>query len=212
MRTPKVLSVTDGELVTERIETGQPSTESWRALGDQLAAVQSVPQSCFGFIADNYCGDTPQPNPLTDDGYTFFANHRLGYQTKLAVDAGVLEPDAAARLEELATRLDSLIPEQAPALLHGDLWRGNVLFTVQGDPVLIDPACYWGWPEAEIAMCALFGGFPTDFFDSWDAAAQPEPGWRERLPLYQLYHLLNHLNLFGPSYLPQVMAVLRRYR
>ena len=149
--------------------------------------------------------------PYLPGGGSIFAEYRLRYQVKLAVDAGLLEPDAITRLEQLATRLDSLIPEQAPALLHGDLWHGNVLFNGRGDPVLIDPACHWGWPEAEIAMCALFGGFPPDFYDSWEAAAIPESGWRERLPLYQLYHLLNHLNLFGPGYRPQVMAVLHRY-
>lgn len=211
VRTPTVLAVSNTELVTERIEPGQPTRESWIALGSQLAAMHLLPQPCFGFTADNYCGATPQPNHRTADGYAFFAEFRLRYQAKLAVDAGLLDPDATTRLEQLATRLDSLIPEQAPALLHGDLWHGNALFNVRGDPVLIDPACHWGWREAEIAMCALFGGFPSDFYNSWEAAAGPEPGWRERLPLYQLYHLLNHLNLFGPGYRPQVMAVLQRY-
>jgi fructosamine-3-kinase len=211
VQTPTVLRVSDIELVTERVETGQPAPESWRTLGSQLAALQSLPQPCFGFTADNYCGETVQPNPRTDDGYAFFADHRLRYQTRLAVDAGLLDRETAARVEQLATRLETLIPEQPPALLHGDLWQGNVLFDSQGVPVVIDPACYWGWPEAEIAMCALFGGFPVDFYHSWEAAARPEPHWQERLPLYQLYHLLNHLNLFGPGYRPQIMAILHRF-
>jgi fructosamine-3-kinase len=114
-------------------------------------------------------------------------------------------------LEGLCGRLEALVPKQGPALLHGDLWNGNVLFDTLGQPVLIDPACYWGWPEAEIAMCALFGGFPQSFYTSWESAARPETGWRERLPIYQLYHLLNHLNLFGGAYHTQVMATLRRF-
>ena len=123
----------------------------------------------------------------------------------------MLSASELAGLERLCDRLQSLVPAQGPALLHGDLWSGNVLFDDSGAPVLIDPACYRGWPEAEIAMCALFGGFPEAFYQSWEAAAGPEPGWRERLPIYQLYHLLNHLNLFGMGYHSQVVAVIRRF-
>ena len=211
VHTPGVVSLGAGELVTEYIEAGADSDEGWAELGRQLAALQSIEQPCFGFASDNYCGDTPQPNPRLDDGYEFFASYRLAYQGRLAADAGLLESDDLNRLDRLCQQLPSLVPHQPPVLLHGDLWRGNVLFDAAGRAVLIDPACYWGWAEADIAMTTLFGGFGFQFYESWVEAAQPEPGWRERLPLYNLYHLLNHLNLFGRSYLGGVREVLARF-
>ncbi len=211
VRTPAVVAVSDRELLTERIQPGSPSSQSWQLLGQQLGALHSLTERCFGFTADNFCGATPQPNPQLADGYQFFAQHRLGYQGRLARDAGLLEGEHVQALERLGGRLPELVPEQGPALLHGDLWSGNLLFDSGGQPVVIDPACYWGWPEADIAMCALFGGFPELFYTSWADAASPAPGWRERLPLYQLYHVLNHLNLFGMSYHGQAIAILRRF-
>ncbi len=211
VRVPEVLRVSETELLTERIQAGSGGTEGWQRLGEQLAALQAVEQPCFGFVADNFCGDTPQPNPHSADGHAFFAEHRLGFQGNLAFNAGLLNAAEMAELDSVCKRLESLVPAQSPALLHGDLWNGNVLFDADGQPVLIDPACYWGWPEAEIAMCALFGGFAPAFYESWAEHARPEPGWRERLPIYQLYHLLNHLNLFGMSYHRQVAQLLRRF-
>ena len=116
------------------------------------------------------------------------------------------------RLESILARLPELIPAQDPALLHGDLWRGNVLFNGAGTAHLIDPACYWGWPEAELGMTTLFGAFSPVFYQAYTETRPLQQGWRERLPLYNLYHLLNHLNLFGVSYHEQVLSVLARYR
>ena len=206
-----MFAASGSELVTERIESGRASPASWERLGRQLAELHALEQPCFGFTSDNFCGDTPQPNPRTGDGHAFFAECRLGYQGRLAFDRGLLDEGEMGQLERLCSSLETLVPEQGPALLHGDLWNGNVLFDQAGDPVVIDPACYWGWPEAEIGMCALFGGFPENFYASWESCAGPQPGWRERLPVYQLYHLLNHLNLFGGGYRSQVLSVLDRY-
>jgi fructosamine-3-kinase len=211
VRIPEVLAVSDSEIITARVEQGPAASRGWSALGQELAALHSVAQDCFGFSDDNYCGDTPQPNPRSDDGHAFFAEFRLAYQGRLARDAGLLGAGDLTALDTLCQRLVQLIPTTPPALLHGDLWSGNVIFDRAGHAVLIDPACYWGWPEADIAMTTLFGGFPESFYKSWELAAQPQPGWRERLPLYNLYHLLNHLNLFGRSYYPGVSEVLRRY-
>ncbi|MDJ0877870.1 MAG: fructosamine kinase family protein [Halieaceae bacterium] len=211
VRTPSVINVSDRELLTERIECGQATSEGWRQLGAEMGALHAIPQPCFGFSTDNFCGATPQPNPQLDDGYAFFAEHRLGYQGRLALDAGLLDTEHLEGLARLGRRLPELVPEQGPALLHGDLWNGNVLFDSAGRPVVIDPACYWGWPEADIAMCALFGGFPETFFQAWEESWGPEPGWRDRLPLYQLYHMLNHLNLFGGGYRAQALAILSRF-
>ncbi len=211
LRTPVVLAVSDRELLTERIVTGAPGPDSWHMLGQQLGALHTIVQPCFGFSADNFCGETQQPNPQTDDGHAFFAEYRLGHQGRLARDAGLLDLQHIAALETLGKRLPELIPEQGPALLHGDLWNGNVLFTSEAEPVVIDPACYWGWPEADVAMCALFGGFPEPFYQAWEATCSPQAGWRERLPIYSLYHVLNHLNLFGGSYRQQALAVIKRF-
>ncbi len=211
VRTPAVIAVCDRELLTERVHPGQASSAGWQALGEELGALHCIPQPSFGFTADNFCGDTPQPNPQVDNGYAFFARHRLGYQGRLAREAGLLDDKLLGSLERLGERLPELIPEQAPALIHGDLWNGNVLFDHESLPVVIDPACYWGWPEAEIAMCDLFGGFPDVFYQAWAESYGAEPGWRERLPIYSLYHLLNHLNLFGSSYHGQVRTVLKRF-
>lgn len=215
VRVPELFAVDDLALLTERIECGPATPAGWERLGRQLATLHGIPQVCFGFVEDNFCGDTPQPNPRMTDGHAFFAEHRLIYQGRMAYDAGLLEPRDLQALEQLCGRLPALVPGQGPALLHGDLWNGNVLFDPGGDPggdpVLIDPACYWGWPEAEIAMCELFGGFTETFYRSWEDALGPEAGWRERLPIYQLYHLLNHLNLFGGGYHGSVKRVLQRF-
>ncbi|MEE4191937.1 MAG: fructosamine kinase family protein [Halieaceae bacterium] len=211
VRTPAVVAVDDRELLTERIPPGSPTPQGWGTLGRQLGKLHTLTENCFGFTTDNFCGDTPQPNPRLNDGYEFFARHRLGYQGRLARDAGLLEPAQVQALEQLCGRLRELVPEQGPALLHGDLWNGNVLFDESGRPVVIDPACYWGWPEADVAMCALFGGFPEHFYQAWEETWQPAPGWRERLPIYSLYHVLNHLNLFGSGYRAQALAVIGRY-
>ena len=180
-------------------------------LGRQLAALHAHRGERFGFEADNYLGSTPQPNPWTEDGYAFFAEHRLLYQARLASRRGLLEPADLAKTERLAARLPELVPAQPAALIHGDLWSGNAISGPQGEPALIDPAAHYGWAEAELGMTALFGGFSEAFYRAYDETAGLQPGWRERLPLYNLYHLLNHVNLFGTGYLGQVLGILDRF-
>ncbi|MEP5766581.1 MAG: fructosamine kinase family protein [Halieaceae bacterium] len=209
--TPAILSLSPQELLTRWVGDGAASPAGWQSLGRQLAALhaQALPQ--FGFTSDNYCGATPQPNPVCTDGWEFFASRRLQHQLQLARDRNLLSSSDAGRLESLCGHLRQWIPEQQAALLHGDLWRGNVVFHSDGMGYVIDPAAYWGWPEADLAMTQLFGGFPAEFYQAYLEQRPLESGWQERLPLYNLYHLLNHLNLFGASYLAQVQAVLRRY-
>jgi fructosamine-3-kinase len=206
--TPELVGVSDSELLTGLIEPGADTHRGWSELGRQLALMHRVEQPCFGFTADNYCGASPQINPRYSDGFSFFAECRLLFQGRLARDAALLDRADIRQLETLAGRLEELVPEQAPSLLHGDLWRGNVLFDPGGNAHLIDPACYWGWPEAELGMTTLFGSFDPAFYEAYADHMPLQPGWRERLPLYNLYHLLNHLNLFGSGYYSQVKAVL----
>jgi fructosamine-3-kinase len=176
-----------------------------------LAALHDHTSDKFGFEHDNYCGRTPQPNTWTSDGYQFFKEHRLVYQARLAQHSGLLSTSDLQRVEALSNRLVELVPAQPASLIHGDLWTGNAETGPEGEPALIDPAAHYGWAEAELAMTTLFGSFPPDFYRAYEQTHPLEPGWRSRLPLYNLYHLLNHVNLFGRSYLPQVQRILDRF-
>ena len=210
VRVPEVIAVTDQMLLLEWL-SGTPAGDYWSDLGEQLAQLHHHTAETFGFDADNYCGLTPQPNPRLGDGVHFFAAARLGHQTRLARDAGLLDSADRRQLERVADRLGDWIPPQPPSLIHGDLWRGNVHCGPSGEPVLVDPATHYGWAEAELAMTTLFGGFPQAFYDAYMAASGCRNDWATRADLYNLYHLLNHLNLFGGGYLSGVRAVLDRY-
>lgn len=219
----RAIRVADGPLVPQPLLVGRdfllledlrPAPRRpgyWEALGQQLAVLHQHTSPEFGFDHDNFLGSTPQPNPRTGDGYRFFAEHRLGYQARLAGQSGLLGEADVRRIDSIAERLPELVPEQTASLIHGDLWSGNATAGPTGQPALIDPAAHYGWPEAELGMTALFGGFSAAFYDAYAAAHPLEPGWRDRLPLYNLYHLLNHLNLFGRGYLGQVQQVIRRF-
>ncbi len=211
LRVPKVLHYSCEIIILELIAIAPPNADFWRTLGTGIAALHAKPVRCFGFETDNYCGSTPQLNPATDCGYAFFAEHRLRYQARLAYDSGKLQTSDLQALEALLPRLPELIPSQPASLIHGDLWSGNVMSDENGDPVLIDPAAYWGWAEADIALTLLFGGFAAAFYEAYSDTRSLEPGWRERVPLYNLYHLLNHLNLFGAAYYHDVKEIIYRF-
>ncbi|MBI4772265.1 MAG: fructosamine kinase family protein [Chloroflexi bacterium] len=158
-------------------------------------------------------GSTPQPNQWEADGCPFFAEQRLMFQGRRAHEHGRLSRDSLRRLERLAARLASreLVPEQPASLIHGDLWGGNVITGPDGHAALIDPAAHYGWAEAELAMTTLFGRFPDSFYRAYESVRPLAPSYRSRFEVYNLYHLLNHLNLFGRSYLSSVEAVLAKY-
>jgi fructosamine-3-kinase len=142
----------------------------------------------------------------------FFRTNRLGYQIRLAGKNGYLAGKNLAAAEQLLNKLDHLLDEPAhPALLHGDLWGGNVLADEQGNPWLIDPAVYRGHHEADLAMTELFGSFPETFYNAYQEAYPVDRGYAERRPIYNLCHLLNHLNMFGSGYLSSVMNIILRY-
>jgi fructosamine-3-kinase len=210
-RVPRPLLVGEDFLLLEDLAPAPPQPSYAESLGRQLAALHAHVSGRFGFAADNYLGSTPQPNPWTADGHAFFAEQRLLYQARLARARGLLDSSGLARAERLARRLPELVPAQPAALIHGDLWAGNAITGPQGEPALIDPAAHYGWPEAELGMTALFGGFSEDFYRAYEESTRLQPGWRERLPIYNLYHLLNHLNIFGAGYLGQVQSILRRF-
>lgn len=210
VRVPAVVAVDEAFLVLEWLE-GSQAGSYWTTFGEQLAAMHSHTNNRFGFDRDNFCGLTPQPNPWMEDGFRFFAQARLLHQGRLARDSGRLERADINRLETLAARLDRWIPEQPASLIHGDLWGGNAHTGPNGEPVLIDPATHYGWPEADLAMTTMFGRFHRDFYEAYLANGAVERDWEERIPLYNLYHELNHLNLFGGPYGQAVRRTLERF-
>jgi len=169
------------------------------ALGRMLAQAHRKPGPRFGWQRDNYIGATPQANGWSDNWAQFWRDRRMQPQLELARKRGFSLPDISTEL------LKGHRPQ--PSLLHGDLWSGNVSF-MPGGPVVFDPAIYYGDREADLAMTELFGGFPPEFYSSYQEAYPLDAGYEKRKHLYNLYHLLNHLNLFGRSYLGQVEETL----
>ena len=220
IRVPEVLAHGGGEgsrgaeyLLLEHIETSAPGPGFFERFGRAFARFHSRGRGeRFGFAADNVLGATPQPNPWSDDWVSFFRDHRLGHQLRLARRRGLSDAELDGAGDRLLERLEELLgdPEEEPCLLHGDLWGGNYLVDTDGAPVLIDPAVYYGRREADLAMTRLFGGFGPDFYRAYDEEWPLAPGSEVRLAVYELYHLLNHLNLFGRSYRGRVMTTLRR--
>jgi fructosamine-3-kinase len=186
-------------LVLEWLDLGNSKESSWRRMGENLAAMHRVTQAKgFGWHQGNTIGATPQPNPWTASWLEFFREHRLEHQFRLARRRGGRFP----RQEELLQALPELLAghSPAPALVHGDLWSGNAAVTTEGDPVILDPATYYGDREVDLAMTELFGRFPTAFYEGYQAAYPLDPGYAQRKTLYNLYHILNHFNLFGGGY------------
>ncbi len=198
-------------LLMEDLSPTSRSKPYWTVFGQQLAALHNHVNPSFGFPHDNYIGSTPQKNSWMGDGYAFFAEHRLLYQARLAESNALLGQKDVRDVERLAQKLPELIPIQPASLIHGDLWSGNATTDASGEPALIDPAVYYGWAEAELAMTALFGAFPDLFYQSYLEARPLESGLWQRFPIYNLYHLLNHLNLFGRGYYEQVRGILRLF-
>lgn len=212
VRTPKPIWVSKTVLVLEWIEPEPLSNGSWCQLGREVAQMHTQPLCpYFGFSSDNYCGISRQQNKKMKDGFEFFAQNRLLPQAKWAFDAHYLELHELRKIEFIADHLSDWIPLQPPCLLHGDLWAGNILGQKNIGGVLIDPACYYGWAEADIAMSCLLSTFPESFYQGYDQINAFEPDFEARIPLYNLYHLLNHLNIFGQSYWPHVDEILKRY-
>jgi len=203
-----------GMLVLEWIETGPARPETIEALGTGLAAQHRTtsPDGRYGLRTDNYIGLLPQVNTPADSWPAFYRDSRLLPLAKLAEARGLLPTGRRDGLHKLMDRLDRWLPARpAPSLLHGDLWSGNWLAGADGRPWLIDPAVYYGDRECDLAFSELFGGFPPRFYAAYREAYPVAPEYEERKPIYQLYHLLVHLILFGEAYGAAVDRVLRRY-
>lgn len=217
---PEVLAVEDaagerpGFLLMDWVEAGRPSAPFWTGFGEGLAALHrhAEPAGRYGFGQSNFIGRLPQPNDWRADWPAFFRSQRLAPQIAMARGSGRWRSGWDAPANVLLARLDDLLPADPPAsVLHGDLWSGNFLPTSIGRAALIDPAAYFGHREADLALTELFGGFDGRFYDAYRAAWPLAPGYAERREVYNLYHLLNHLNHFGAGYAGGVERVLRRF-
>ena len=202
LRVPRVFEVDKQRIVLEDLGVGRPAPDYWQCAGAGLAKQHAVVGERFGFERRGYCGDSPQDNTEDDDGWRFFAERRLLPQMRRARDDGRIEARDAKAIEHVCSNLHERIPDMPPVLLHGDLWSGNLHVCANGEPALIDAgAAHHGWAEAELAMLMLFGVPPSVFFAAYAEHATLRSDWRQRAPLYNLYHLLNHVNLFGTAYL-----------
>jgi fructosamine-3-kinase len=197
-------------LVLEHVEMGGSRAGSAAQAGRGLAAMHRNTARAFGWDRDNTIGATPQPNPWTRSWIDFWREHRLGFQLNLAAQGG-----QGGRLQRLGERLLVALPAllthaPTPSLLHGDLWGGNIGYAAGGEPVVFDPAVYYGDREADLAMTELFGGFGADFYAAYREAWPLDAGYAVRRVLYNLYHVLNHLNLFGGGYRGQAEDMMER--
>lgn len=203
-------SNTHSFLVLEYLELS--SCGNAAQLGEQLAALHRCTKKQFGFAQDNFIGTTPQPNSWRDNWIDFWREQRLGFQLQLAKKNGY-----CGKLQTLGERLLDALPaffsgySPQPALLHGDLWSGNHAFLAGGTPVIFDPAPYYGDRECDLAMTELFGGYNLDFYSAYYAAYPLDTGYAARRNLYNLYHILNHANLFGmDGYTRQAEQMMQR--
>lgn len=220
VRVPDVIAAgTEGNeafLLLEHIQTGSGNKTSSEELGEALAHMhkadtrQFMKDGRFGFLSDNYIGAGKQINTPKDNWAEFFTECRLLPQFERA--QLYFGREERKQIDALLGRIDRYMPEpEHPSLLHGDLWSGNYMVDQDGHPWLIDPAVYVGHAEADLAMTELFGGFDRVFYDAYRSVGGIDPGYRDRKDLYNLYHLLNHLNLFGGGYLYSVKSVINRY-
>lgn len=179
----------------------------WEQFAKDLAALHQKTAAQFGFQTSNYIGSLPQHNGKHSSASDFYIEERLEPQLKMALENGF----SFEKLERSLKHISEAIPQEAPALLHGDLWNGNYITNERGLPCFIDPAVSYGPREMDLAMMKLFGGFPEEVYLKYDEIFPLQDGFSERLPLWQLYYLLVHLNIFGSSYLPQVRTILKSF-
>ena len=218
IRTPEVLGMgTDPEgyafLFLSYIEGKHPSDGFWECFASQLYQMHSAKPSeenGFGFPDNNFIGLRKQDNTWNSSWISFFRKNRLECQFESA--SHYFTPGERKRIQYLLDHLEKYLQEPAkPALLHGDLWSGNFMTGEDGRAWLIDPAVYYGHPETDLAMTELFGGFSEAFYIIYKDLAHIDSGYEDRKDVYNLYHLLNHLNMFGEDYLPAVCRILRKY-
>ncbi|MFI2741099.1 fructosamine kinase family protein [Zhouia sp. PK063] len=209
-KTPKVIShgefANQSYLILEYIHSGSMGKSFWLNFGKQLARLHKTTNLYFGLETHNYIGSLPQYNTKTENLPSFYIEQRLEPQFKLASKKGY-----SFTINSFYKNLEQIIPNEQPALIHGDLWSGNYLVDENGYPALIDPAICFGSREMDIAMMHLFGGFSSKVFDYYHQSFPLIEEWKRRLSIWQLYYLLVHLNLFGSSYYASVSNIIKQF-
>lgn len=214
---PEVFAADDDFILTEYVEQGNYTWNFFDKFGHQFAMMHKFTNSEFGFFENNFIGSTPQINIPGDDEKNnwikFYFNKRLMYQFKLAEKNGYADHSLRNAFKNIENKIENILSgsENLPSLLHGDLWGGNFLCKKNGDAYIIDPAVYYGNREADLAMTKLFGGFSKDFYDSYRNTYPLPDGYDYRENIYKLYHILNHLNLFGSGYYQQTLTLMKYY-
>lgn len=221
IRIPQVWLAGQDFLLLEYISPKSKSRDFFSIFGRQLAALHQNEATSFGFYEDNYIGASIQNNHQVAVTAAcnstlwpeYYFQYRILFQLKLAEQNRLATQELVNLVNKLEKKIEAILDysDATPRLLHGDLWSGNFLIDGQGNPCLIDPAVYYGHHEAELAMTKLFGGFPPEFYQSYQAVLPLEAGWEYRENIYNLYHMMNHLNLFGGSYYGQTIELLRYY-
>jgi len=210
-RIPKVIAYGEkgntSYLLLEYICKGTPSSNYWKDFAQHLAKLHKSTNDYFGLAQNNYIGSLTQVNKAESIASDFYINQRLEPQFKIASEKGF----HFSSMDLFFKNISEKIPKEVPSLIHGDLWNGNYLVSEKNEPVLIDPAVAYAPREMDLAMMQLFGGFPQEVFDVYHEIFPLTNNWQNRIPLWQLYYLLVHLNLFGKSYLPQVNTIIRQY-
>ncbi len=214
---PKVIDVPEvfvtGEedslayLILEYKNSSNKKPGFWEDFGNQMADLHKISADQFGFPLDNYIGSLPQYNENRSSAAKFYIEMRLQPQIRMAEDRGF---DLNIK-ESFYKNCESIIPDEKPSLVHGDLWGGNYLVNNFGKPCLIDPATAYAPREMDIGMMNLFGGFENRLFEVYNESFPLQPDWKERIPLWQLYYLLVHLNIFGAGYRSQVVSIIKRH-
>jgi protein-ribulosamine 3-kinase len=215
IRLPRVIA-TDSSggsqyIILEWIESGKKSASFWKDFGTRLALLHKISSQTFGFFEDNYIGSLEQSNTYTPSWSEFFIQHRLEPQLKLAAGSKLIPVKQVALFEKIFNTLDNIFSKEPASLIHGDLWSGNFMCDQDSQPVLIDPAVYFGHRMMDIGMTKLFGGFDSRFYEAYNDTYPLPPNSDEQVEIANLYPLLIHLNLFGLQYLSQIETVLRRY-
>lgn len=217
IRVPDIISVDENFIFLERIKSGRKSKSFDEDFGRRFAILHKFTSEYFGFFEDNYIGSTPQIN-IPDESeknnwIRFYFNKRILFQYKLLERKGLSDSSLKNRISALENRIEKILngSENIPSLLHGDLWSGNYMIDENGNPCLIDPAVYYGNREADLAMTKLFGGFSSKFYSAYNETYPLPDGFDYRENIYKLYHVMNHLNLFGAGYYHQTITLMDYY-
>ena len=198
-------------LILNYIKSVSKKSGFWETFGKNLAALHRHTQAEFGLDHDNYIGSLPQRNRSHKTWADFFREERLEPQISMAFNRGEIDRPVLIMFDRFFSKLEGLFPEEPPALVHGDLWSGNFMVDEKGEPVIIDPAVYYGHREMDLGMSRLFGGFDHRFYEAYHDSYPLEPGWQERLEYCNLYPLMVHVNLFGGGYAGSVKSILQQF-